>query len=200
MTTTETRYVSCADTAKLVRKALKRDFPGVTFSVRSSTYAGGASIDVRWTDGPRAKEVDPTLKQYEGGRFDGMIDMAYSVSHYLRPDGQVLIARDPGTEGQLGSHVGEDNSMLADLMPEGVERVRFAADFIFGHRDVSNYDARKADALDWIYANCNVMRVDPFIRHSGDQFVNTWVDQLADGMVRNYTGDWNRALDDYRYP
>jgi hypothetical protein len=39
-----TQYLSCAETAKLVRAALKESFPGVKFSVKSSTYAGGASI------------------------------------------------------------------------------------------------------------------------------------------------------------
>lgn len=35
------RYLSCAETAKLVRQALKEAFPGVKFGVRSSTYSGG---------------------------------------------------------------------------------------------------------------------------------------------------------------
>lgn len=35
------RYVSAKDTAVLIRGALKREFPGVKFSVRSETYAGG---------------------------------------------------------------------------------------------------------------------------------------------------------------
>jgi hypothetical protein len=33
-----TEYLSCADTARLLRKALKRTFSGVRFSVRSDTY------------------------------------------------------------------------------------------------------------------------------------------------------------------
>lgn len=45
-------YLSAADTAKLVRVALKRSFPGTRFSVRSKTYSGGASIDVSWMDPP----------------------------------------------------------------------------------------------------------------------------------------------------
>jgi len=50
----ETVYVSVAETAKLVRAALKAAFPGITFSVRSKSYSMGASISVRWTDGPAA--------------------------------------------------------------------------------------------------------------------------------------------------
>lgn len=81
-------YLSCADTAKLVRKSLRADFPGVKFSVRSSTYAGGASIDVGWEDGPTSKQVDATLHLYEGASFDGMIDLkSYHDSLIMTDDG-----------------------------------------------------------------------------------------------------------------
>ena len=53
MTDSSTIYLRCAETAKLLlRAALKEAFPEVAFSVRSRTYAGGASIDVTWRDGP----------------------------------------------------------------------------------------------------------------------------------------------------
>lgn len=70
-----TRYITCADTAKLLRAALKKNFPGVKFSVRSSTYSGGASIDIGWTDGPTQKMVDTVATQFQGASFDGMIDL-----------------------------------------------------------------------------------------------------------------------------
>jgi hypothetical protein len=69
------RYISCADTAKLVREALKKAFPGVKFSVRSSTYSGGASIRVKWTDGPETKKVECVAGAFAGADFDGMIDL-----------------------------------------------------------------------------------------------------------------------------
>lgn len=71
MTTT---YERCADTAKRVRAALKANFPGTTFSVRSKTYSGGASIRIHWTDGPRRKDVERIASRYEGADFDGMTD------------------------------------------------------------------------------------------------------------------------------
>lgn len=40
------RYVSVADMAKELRKALKAAFPGQKFSVTSKSYSGGASIHV----------------------------------------------------------------------------------------------------------------------------------------------------------
>jgi hypothetical protein len=82
----ERRYLSCAETAKLVRAALKESFPGVKFSVRSDSYAGGASIDVRWVDGPTGKQVDEILGAFEGAYFDGMID--YKGSRYHKLDGK----------------------------------------------------------------------------------------------------------------
>lgn len=82
----ERRYVNVAETAKLVRQALKESFPGVKFSVRSDSYSGGASIRVRYEDGPAAKLVEAVAKQFEGGYFDGMIDYKGSVYHQM--DGQ----------------------------------------------------------------------------------------------------------------
>ena len=59
-------YISCADTAKLVRQALKESFPGIKFGVRSSTYSGGASIYIRWTDGPNAAMVESIAGKFSG--------------------------------------------------------------------------------------------------------------------------------------
>lgn len=68
-------YLRCADTAKLIRKALKEAFPGIKFSVRSDTYAGGASIRVNWTDGPTQRDVDKIARTFSGATFDSMTDM-----------------------------------------------------------------------------------------------------------------------------
>ena len=81
-----TTYLSCAETAKLVRQALKEAFPGVKFSVRSSTYSMGASIGVQWTDGPTEKEVNAVAKVFEGAYFDGMTD--YEGTRYHQFDGE----------------------------------------------------------------------------------------------------------------
>jgi hypothetical protein len=69
------RRISTVDTAKEIRKALKHNFPGVKFSVRSKSYSGGSSIRVCWTDGPLSRVVDKVVKRYEGASFDGMIDL-----------------------------------------------------------------------------------------------------------------------------
>jgi conjugative element/phage-associated large polyvalent protein len=90
MSPTPKRRLSAAETAALVRKAVKGAHPGVKFSVRSKTYAGGASVDVSWTDGPTASEVEATAKLYQGATFDGMTD----VKHYH----DSLLSIDAGAE------------------------------------------------------------------------------------------------------
>lgn len=103
-----TQYLSCADTAKLVRKALKSSFPGVKFSVRSDTYAGGASIHVAWVDGPTTADVKTVTNRFQGADFDGMQDLkTYREATLL----------------------GDENGNL--------RAVRFGANFIFGERSYS---------------------------------------------------------------
>jgi hypothetical protein len=69
-----------AATAKAIRAKLKEVFPEVKFSVTSSNFAGGNSVDINWTDGPVTSLVERITDQYQYGRFDSMTDCAYSVS------------------------------------------------------------------------------------------------------------------------
>lgn len=73
-------YLSCAETAKLLRAALKESFPGVKFSVRSSK---SSSIYIGWTDGPSSKQVKEVSSVFEGAYFDGMIDFEGRNYHSL---------------------------------------------------------------------------------------------------------------------
>jgi len=113
MTDTTEYYLSCAETAKLLRQALKATFPGCKFSVRSDTYSGGASIDVHWTDGPTDGDVDAICQLYRGATFDGMQDLKeYHSTLLAGPDGDV-------------------------------RHVHFGADFVFTNRTLSDgYIAR----------------------------------------------------------
>jgi hypothetical protein len=72
---TPVRHLSCAETAKLVRAALRVAFPRVRFSVTSKTYSGGASIRVRWIDGPTMRRVEAVAGAFAGADFDGMQDL-----------------------------------------------------------------------------------------------------------------------------
>ncbi len=180
-------YLSPAETAKLVRQRLKATFPGQKFSVRARKYAGGGSIDVRWEDGPLESEVGAVVKVYEGAGFDGSIDLKYLRTHYLKPDGSVLVHYDPGTEGSAGHHHGEDNRMLIDHMPEEVRLVQFGADLIFCERSRSNYQERLAEAVRWIYGHCVIENAtgDPH----RDRFGVRWVDGMAHSLIINQRGD-----------
>lgn len=76
----ERKYFTCAETATFVRKALKDAFPKEKFSVRSHSYSGGASIDIRWTDGLTEHEVKQVVDRFSGATFDGMQDLKEYVS------------------------------------------------------------------------------------------------------------------------
>ena len=69
------KRIDTVEVAKIVRAMLKRTFPEVKFSVRSSRYSGGSSIDVNWTDGPMTSEVKQVVSYFDGAEFDGMIDL-----------------------------------------------------------------------------------------------------------------------------
>jgi hypothetical protein len=126
----ETKYLSCAETAKLIRAALKKAFPGVKFSVRSSTYSMGASIDVGWTDGPCAKAVEAVTGCYAGANFDGMIDLKNTFTSWLMPDGSACVASDSGTTGSMGT-IPPTRNWMPD--PEA-KLVHFGANFVFCQR------------------------------------------------------------------
>lgn len=126
------RYLTCAETAKLIRKDLKKNFPTIKFSVHSKTYSMGASIRINWTDGPTSDQVSSVTCVYEGKGFDGMIDLAYYKTSYILPSGEVCRYHTEGTEGSGGAHRRVDNEL-----PEGAEPVSFGADYIFPERSIS---------------------------------------------------------------
>lgn len=128
----EVTYLSCAETAKLVREALRRAFADVKFGVRSKTYSGGASIDIGWKAGPGEKEVKAVVRQFEGSYFDGMIDLKQPFTSWLLPDGTAITAKDYGTIGSMGVYSPRENPR-----PEGAKEVHFGADFIFCNREAS---------------------------------------------------------------
>lgn len=137
-------YLSVTETAALVRAALKRAFPKITFSVRSKSYSGGSSIDVKWTDGPTTTMVSAVTDQYQGSRFDGMIDLSYSVYHWLLPDGSAVVALNPGTVGGGGSVPAERTAHPAPY----ARMVRFCADHVFTNRHyTAAFLQRRADRI-----------------------------------------------------
>lgn len=65
---------SAAQAAANLRAELKAAFPGVKFSVKSSSYSGGNSIALSWVDGPSNEAVEAIASNYQAGDFDGMTD------------------------------------------------------------------------------------------------------------------------------
>ncbi len=166
-------YLTAAETAKYVRQALRDNFPGVKFSVRSSTYSGGASISVRWTDGPSTRQVDPVLNQFEGANFDGSIDLKCYNRHYIMPDGSVHFASTTGTQGSMGYIPAESNPR-----PEGARLVSFGANYVSSAREITDWQAKDDDAAAYIRAHCHCEGEPP-----KDMFGNQWVANLSRNIV-----------------
>ena len=82
------QYLSCAETAVMIRSVLKESFPGVKFSVRSSVYSGGASININYQDGPNVDAVKSAVSIFEASYFDGSID--YKGLNFTAIDGQEI--------------------------------------------------------------------------------------------------------------
>lgn len=64
-----------AETAKAIRKELKKEFPLVKFSVTSQKYSGGNSVYIEWLNGPSSYMVDKIVYKYQQGDFNGMEDV-----------------------------------------------------------------------------------------------------------------------------
>lgn len=66
-----TRAAKCA---QMIRAELKTKFPNIEFRVKSKNYSGGDSVDIYYTDGPKAEKVEEITGKYKKGHFDGMDD------------------------------------------------------------------------------------------------------------------------------
>lgn len=185
------RYLTAAETAKLIRAALKTEFPTVKFSVRSDTYAGGASVRVRWTDGPTSSQVDAVTGAYAGADFDGMVDLKVYAEHWMHPDGTVTLAH---REGTTGSFV----ELISDPIGPSAELVRFGADFVPTCRDISDEWRAEILALFEQIIGRPIPRVDPrefystrlplHVTREGDvlRMVDTET-EYANDLVHRYT-------------
>lgn len=61
--------------AKNIRIELKEAFPCIKFSVKTKSFSMGNDINVSWTNGPTAKQIDAIIQKYSAGSFDGMVDL-----------------------------------------------------------------------------------------------------------------------------
>lgn len=83
-------YNSATAAAAGLRAELKAAFPGIKFSVRTSYFSGGNSIDISWNFGPTVDAVRAISHKYQYGRFDGMTDSSWTEDTVVSlPSGEV---------------------------------------------------------------------------------------------------------------
>jgi len=128
----EVKFLTCAETAKLVRAELKKRLPNQKVSVRSDTYAGGASIDISWDNGLPQSTVEKFVAKYSGAWFDGMIDLKNYFYHWLLPDGSIMLAYSEGTKNDIATE-----------KPDSAIAVQFGADYIHCNRHLTEDLQRK---------------------------------------------------------
>ena len=68
------KYISAADTNKIIRKQLDKLWPKTTFYVYKGS--GHSSTNVRWQDGPSYDEVDQVMQHFHGLGPTDMSDYA----------------------------------------------------------------------------------------------------------------------------
>lgn len=59
------KYETVTETAKKIREGLKKEFPKTKFSVRSSSYSMGSSVNVYWDNGYTESKVNEFLRNFE---------------------------------------------------------------------------------------------------------------------------------------
>lgn len=68
-----------------VRAELKKHFPGIKFSVRYSSFAGGDSVDIEWYDGPTVGAVESVVGKFQNSHADHTGDYwDYNPSEFNR--------------------------------------------------------------------------------------------------------------------
>lgn len=125
------RYIDTAEAAKMLRPFLKREFPGVKFSVRIDRYAGGSSIDVNWTDGPTVEQVEAISRGFQGARFEGMTDCAYSANSWYCTEHGTRVAETYGCD-MSGNNDVHDSRCCAKA-----ELVHFMSSYVHAIRRIS---------------------------------------------------------------
>lgn len=93
------RRIPLAECAKLLRAALKREFPDVKFSVRCKQASMVSEVGITWCDGPTREAVEAVGDCYSASRWfsrgagDGGFEPC--ASHWLCSDGRAVVAHVP---------------------------------------------------------------------------------------------------------
>ena len=75
-------YESAKDTAKKIRVALKKVFPGVKFTVRSSRTSFSSSVRVSWVDGPMQDAVQSLTDSFQSFKSPEQIEAGEHKGYY----------------------------------------------------------------------------------------------------------------------
>ena len=118
--------LSATETAKLLRRHLKQEFPKHKFSVRQSH----GCLRVNAKNEIEKSEFDKIIKladMYGGEGFDGMIDMRYSIYTYLNEEGMACGNKSGGTVNNGGGVV----SAYDDIPEEAKTLAKLYTEFVF---------------------------------------------------------------------
>lgn len=86
-TTNTKRYLTPAETSRILKKDLRATFPGTKFSVKLSGSYG--TICISWVDGPDEQAVyDYACAGYKTKSFDGMTDSTVYSQKTIDVDGE----------------------------------------------------------------------------------------------------------------
>ena len=137
-----TMKTESARTAKAIKAELKKSFPAVKFSVRSSNFAGGNSVDIEWVDGPTTEKVDGLTSKYQYGHFNGMEDY-YEMSNTRDdiPQAKYIMTRrniSPETKAKIEKHIADFWGVTTDA--ECMEKNScYLADLIYRESSKTDY-------------------------------------------------------------
>jgi len=70
----EPRDLYPKQTAAILRRLLRANFPACKFSVVTERGSMVSSVRIGWTDGPTVARVEQIASRFEAGHFDGMTD------------------------------------------------------------------------------------------------------------------------------
>ena len=193
--TKDARSVSPAVTAKAIKKELKARYPDTKFSVTSSRFSGGSSVDVRYDGGPAESEVNEILDQYQGGRFDSMIDLQTQAYSWLLPDGSAVLAKIVGTEGSMGTIPNYD---VPKPHPDA-ELVHFQPGYISARRSEPIHSPRDPSTLPpgetMGLGEIGDFIVQQGVKHNPDVYTNEWGEPWTVKRTEDRFKDfWDEAM------
>lgn len=81
------RYMTRAQTSRLIKRILKESYPGVAFSLTTSHW----TLNIHCTDGPGQDEVEELLGFFKSGYFEGNVGMYFREVCDVAYGGQILV-------------------------------------------------------------------------------------------------------------